>query len=76
MYKASSNDRDAKYFDTLKCLIGVPPLIHFSNFFHPGHSYSDPTPRPPINCWGKATQTNFLKQYTYADFFAKGATRQ
>ena len=47
-----------------------PPLriINFSIFFHSGHSYSNPS---PINYWGKfPTQTNFLKQYNYASFFA------
>ena len=35
-------------------------------FFHPGHSYSNPT---PINYWGEfPTQTNFLEQHTYVDF--------
>ena len=54
---------------TLGCLIdSPPPLINFLIFFHPGHPCSNP---PPINYWGKfPNQTNFLKQYTYADFFA------
>ena len=30
----------------IQCLIDVPPLINFSIFFHPGHSYSNP-PHPP-----------------------------
>ena len=35
-------------------------------FVHPGHSYSN---LPPINYWREfPTQTNFLKQDTYADF--------
>ena len=30
-----------------------------------------PSSPPPVNYWGKfRTQTNFLKQSTYADFFA------
>ena len=54
---------------TLGCLLDCPPpLINFLIFFHPGHSYSNPL---PINYWGKfPNQTNFLKQYTCADFFA------
>ena len=51
----------------------APALINFSIFFHPGHSYSSSS--PPINYWGKfPTQKNFLKQYSYADFFAKRTT--
>ena len=48
---------------------GYPPLlINFLNFFHPGHSYPNPL---PINYWGKfPTETNFLKQYPCAEFFA------
>ena len=45
-----------------------PLLINFSIFFHPGHSYYNPS---TINYWGKfPTETNFLKQYTCADLFA------
>ena len=37
-------------------------------FFHLEHSFF---PQPPISYWQKfPTQKNFLKQYTYADFFA------
>ena len=45
-----------------------PPLINFLIFFPPKKFLFQPP--PPINYWGKfPTQTNFLKQYTYADLF-------
>ena len=66
---------------TLECLIDVPPLINFSVFFHIGRSYSNPPPAPPppllhpcLLIIGESFQSRnldgFLKQYTYADFFA------
>ena len=65
---------EKSYKNTFECLIDIPipppkpPLVNFSIFFRPGHSYSNPL---PINYWAKfPTQTNFLKQYFYADFFA------
>ena len=40
----------------LECLIDVPPLIHFSIFFHPDNFFSTPSipfPTRLINYWGK-----------------------
>ena len=49
-------------------------LIKFLILSYPGHSYFNlpHLPRPThINYWGKfPTETNFLKQYTCAEFFA------
>ena len=49
-------------------------LIKFSILFYQGHSYFNllHIPRPThINYWEKfPTETNFLKQYTCAEFFA------
>ena len=39
-------DKNKESLYTLERLIDVPPLIMFSIFFHPGHSYS--TPPPPL----------------------------
>ena len=61
------------FFITLKCLIDVTttplnPCLLIFQFPPPEQSYSNLL---PINHWGKfAAQTNFLKQYSYADCFA------
>ena len=59
---------------TLECLTDSPPLralINLSIFSTQDILIPPPTPLLPVYNWGKLpTPTNFLKKYTYADFFA------
>ena len=50
----------------IQCLIDVPPLINFSIFFHPGHSYSNPpTPPPCLLFLGKVSNPDKLFETIY-----------
>ena len=68
-FERKFQNHNSDFSHTLECVIGVPPLINFL-FFFCTQGILIPTPSPVNYCGKFPTQTDFLKQYTYADFCA------